>query len=135
MTTKTRKINRTKVTVEDCIMPGMHSRFDLVFFAARRAKAITLGSTPLIDGFSHPLQHATLLALEEFRHNKFTIADCINGLSNSVIDNALSQGKDSDEIDVKDIIGTSSYDDFNISEQEENDENINSTGVKYGDFD
>jgi DNA-directed RNA polymerase subunit omega len=37
-----------RVTVEDCL-ENVHSRFDLVTKAAKRARAIAMGATPLVE--------------------------------------------------------------------------------------
>ena len=55
-----------RVTVEDCL-ENVHSRFDLVTKAAKRARSIAMGAEPLVELEN---DKPTVLALREIAENK-----------------------------------------------------------------
>lgn len=122
-------INRTNVVNDDCVLKGMMGKFDLAFFASRRAKAISLGSPTSIEGFDDPIQHSTIVALEEFRQGKVVFSDLVNSLSVPLANQVSTELDALDDIkqsDVKDLVGNTGYNDFEISEEDQNTEEENS---------
>jgi DNA-directed RNA polymerase omega subunit len=103
----TNKIARTKITSSDCVLPQMTGKYDLVFYASQRARAIIGGSAPLIDGFENPKNHGIMIALEEIRQNKITFEDLMESLISPFIEqvkepdyaNATFRKEDFDEDD------------------------------------
>ncbi|MGK2942704.1 MAG: DNA-directed RNA polymerase subunit omega [Immundisolibacter sp.] len=55
-----------RITVEDCL-PKAESRFDLVLMAARRARQLSLGRTPLVEPEN---DKPTVIALREIAAGK-----------------------------------------------------------------
>jgi DNA-directed RNA polymerase omega subunit len=79
-------IARTKITSEDCVLPEMTGKYDLVFYASQRARAIISGSKPLIEGFESPKNHAIMIAMEEIRQGKLKFEDLMESLANPYVE-------------------------------------------------
>ena len=77
----TDKLARTNITSEDCVLPEMTGKYDLVFYTSQRARAIINGSEPLVEGFDKPKDHSILVAMEELRQGKLTFADLMASLA------------------------------------------------------
>ena len=77
----TDRINRLSITSESAVLPEMKGKYDLVFYASQRARAILNGSDPLIEGFNGLKNHAVLIALEEFRRRKISFDDVMQSLA------------------------------------------------------
>ena len=82
----TDKLSNINVTSEACVLPEMTGKYDLVFFASQRARAIINGSAHLIEGFENAKNHAILIALEEIRTGALTFDDMIESLSSPHIE-------------------------------------------------
>ena len=80
------KIGRTKTTSEDCVLPEMAGKYDLVFYASQRARAIISGSPVLVDNFDKPQNHSIMVALEEIRQGKLKFNDLMEGLATPFVD-------------------------------------------------
>ena len=82
----TDKIARTKITSEDCVLPQMTGKYDLVFYASQRARAIVSGSKPLIEGFDRTKNHAIMIAMEEIRQGKLQFDDLMESLASPFVE-------------------------------------------------
>jgi DNA-directed RNA polymerase omega subunit len=82
----TDKIARTKITSEDCVLPQMTGKYDLVFYASQRARAIISGSKPLIEGFDSAKNHAIMIAMEEIRQGKLRFEDLMESLTSPFVE-------------------------------------------------
>lgn len=79
---KEEDISRTRVTSDDCVLPEMSGKYELVFFVAQRARVLSGGGSPmLVTGFDKPQNHSILVALEEIRQNKISYQDMIESLA------------------------------------------------------
>ncbi|MEM7254093.1 MAG: DNA-directed RNA polymerase subunit omega [Pseudomonadota bacterium] len=58
-----------RITVEDCL-DKVGNRFDLVLLAAKRARQITLGATPMLDEEN---DKPTVIALREIAESKIDL--------------------------------------------------------------
>lgn len=96
------KINRIAVTSESAVLPEMKGKYDLVFYASQRARAILSGSEVMVEGFSNIKNYATLIALEEFRKRKISFEDIMQSLASPYIEptkEEISYREDRDEDD------------------------------------
>ena len=59
-----------RITVEDCLK-NVESRFELVILAARRAKMLMRGATPLVETDNRPIVNA----LREVAAGKVSLVD------------------------------------------------------------
>jgi DNA-directed RNA polymerase subunit K/omega len=107
----TDKLSNMNVTSEDCVLPEMTGKYDLVFFASQRARAIISGSPALVEGFENPKNHSIMVALQEMRERKLTFEQMIDTLSNPYIET-----KEPERIDVL------SREVFNDDDEEEEEE-------------
>ena len=82
----TEKISRTKITSEDCVLSQMTGKYDLVFYASQRARAIISGSKPLIEGFDSAKNHAIMIAMEEIRQGKLQFEDLMESLASPFVE-------------------------------------------------
>jgi len=109
----TDKISRTKITSEDCVLPEMAGKYDLVFYVSQRARAITNGSPVLIEGFESQKNHGILIALEEIRQGKLKFNDLMESLVNP-FEEPHHENEYTEKLYKKE--------DFNISDDEESED-------------
>lgn len=110
----TDKLSNMNVTSEDCVLPGMTGKYDLVFFASQRARAIISGSPTLVEGFENPKNHSIMVALQEIREGKLTFEQMIDTLSNPYVET-----KEPERID---LLGREAFSDDEEDEEEEEQE-------------
>lgn len=84
------KIVRTNVSSAGCVLPEMSGKFDLVFYASQRARAIIAGSPPLVSGFDNPRNYSIIVSLEEISQRKITFDQMLDGLA---LDSASSNSE------------------------------------------
>lgn len=98
----TDKLNKLSVTSESAVLPEMKGKYDLVFYASQRARAILSGGEILIEGFEKHKNQAILIALEEFKKRKISFDEIMQSLASpyvEVVKDAEIQYRDERDLD------------------------------------
>ena len=75
-------------TSEECVLPEMTGKYDLVFFVSQRARAILNGSPTLIEEFENSKVQSVIMAMEEIRQKKLPFNDMLASLASPYIETA-----------------------------------------------